>query len=85
MPTINFNVMQQGQCEYGHSSPATDITGMVRIKRGSETDLLAAVATVGPVAVNVDASSKLFRVSMCSPMKIAQPCGRYLKGGDNSC
>lgn len=59
-------MMQQGQCESGHSSPATDITGMVHIKRGSEADLLAAVATVGPVAVNVDASSKLFRVSIKS-------------------
>ena len=40
------------------------MSGVVRIESGSESDLLAAVATVGPVAVNVDATSNTFRVSV---------------------
>ena len=38
------------------------MSGVVSIKSGSEQDLLAAVATVGPIAVAVDASSNGFRV-----------------------
>ena len=38
------------------------MSGVVNIKSGSEEDLLAAVATVGPIAVNVDGSSNGFRV-----------------------
>ena len=38
------------------------MSGSVIISRGSESDLQAAVAYVGPVAVAVDASSKAFRV-----------------------
>lgn len=38
------------------------MSGVVSIKSGSEQDLLAAVATAGPIAVTVDASSNGFRV-----------------------
>ena len=40
------------------------MSGMVRIEFGNETDLQAALATVGPVAVTIDGSSKAFRVSL---------------------
>lgn len=39
------------------------MSGSVPIKQGSETDLLSAVANVGPIAVAVDGSSNAFRVS----------------------
>lgn len=39
------------------------MSGSVAIKQGSETDLLSAVANVGPIAVAVDGSSNAFRVS----------------------
>ena len=39
---------------------------MVRIEFGNETDLQAALATVGPVAVTIDGCSKAFRVSSYS-------------------
>lgn len=39
------------------------MSGVMSIKSGSEQDLLAAVATVGPIAVTVDASSNGFRVT----------------------
>lgn len=44
------------------------MSGSVPIKQGSETDLLSAVANVGPIAVAVDGSSNAFRVSrhMCA-------------------
>lgn len=38
------------------------MSGAVNIKSGSEQELLAAVATVGPIAVAVDGSSNAFRV-----------------------
>lgn len=38
------------------------MSGVVHIKSGSEEDLLAAVATVGPTAVVVDGRSNGFRV-----------------------
>ena len=38
------------------------MSGVVSIKSGSEQDLLVAVATVGPIAIAVDASSNGFRV-----------------------
>lgn len=39
------------------------MSGIVTIKSGSESDLLSAVANVGPVAVAVDGASNAFRVS----------------------
>ena len=38
------------------------MSGIISIPTGSEKDLLAAVATVGPVSVAVDASTNAFRV-----------------------
>ena len=43
------------------------MSGMVMIKSGSESELHAAVAYVGPVAVAVDARSNGFRVCTSSP------------------
>ena len=37
---------------------------MIRISSGSESDLLGAVANVGPVAVAIDGQSNAFRVSL---------------------
>ena len=39
------------------------MSGSVAIDCGSETDLLSAVANVGPIAVAVDGSSNAFRVN----------------------
>lgn len=50
------------------------MSGTVTVKSGSESDLLAAVASAGPVSVAVDATSKLFRVgglhkdAYCTPI-----------------
>lgn len=52
---------KQGQCFFDDRTSAAEISGMVRIESGSESSLLAAVATVGPIAVTVDASSSSFR------------------------
>ena len=38
------------------------MSGVVNIKSGSEADLHAAVATVGPISITVDGSSNGFRV-----------------------
>lgn len=57
--------MQQSSCTFNKNNIGACISGSVKIASGSESDLLAAVATAGPVAVAVDASSKAFRV--CKP------------------
>ena len=41
---------------------AAQMSGNVRISRGSEAELLTAVAYVGPVAVAVDINNNAFRV-----------------------
>ena len=43
------------------------MSGVIKISEGDEKQLLEAVATVGPVAVAVDATSKAFRV--CLPIQ----------------
>lgn len=79
--------VQQGQCFFDDSKSSAGISGMVRIKSGSESDLLVAVATVGPIAVNVDASSSMFRVCNKLMQKACMLCihvqcwGRLWAGG----
>ena len=55
---------------YSKDNTGARISGSVRVPSGSESDLLAAVATAGPVAVAVDASSKAFRVCMSTDIII---------------
>ena len=53
---------QQSHCSYRSNCTGAKISGMVRIEFGNETDLQAALGTVGPISVTVDGSSKAFRV-----------------------
>ena len=53
---------QQGSCSYDKAYCGTTISGSVSISSGNEGQLLAAVASTGPVAVAVDGSNKAFRV-----------------------
>ena len=63
---VNCN-LQQGQCKFDHKSVGATAAGIVQIPSGSEEDLESAVATAGPIAVAIDASSNAFRVSsICS-------------------
>ena len=50
------------------------MSGVVSIESGSEQDLLAAVATVGPIAVAVDASSNGFRVINFNHYQLLHVC-----------
>lgn len=56
---------QQSSCVYNEDYTGAKMSGIVTINQGSESDLLGAVANVGPVAVAVDGSSNAFRVSVC--------------------
>ena len=53
---------QQSSCNYKSKYNGVEISGSIQIKSGDEYSLMAAVASAGPVAVGVDASSKSFRV-----------------------
>ena len=53
---------QQSQCKFMPDRIGAQMTGVLHIERGNEHALLAAVATVGPVSVSVDASPNTFRV-----------------------
>ena len=53
---------QQSSCYYNSDYKGVEISGSIQIKNGDEYSLMAAVASAGPVAVGVDASSKAFRV-----------------------
>lgn len=57
------------QCQFDEDAVGATMSGMVVIKPGSESELQAAVAYVGPVSVAVDASSNGFRVCVHT-----QPC-----------
>ena len=48
---------------YDDDYTGAKISGMIRISSGSESNLLGAVAYVGPVAVAIDGNSNAFRVS----------------------
>ena len=55
--------VQQYSCSYTQNGMSAQMSGCVRITQSSETDLLTAVAYVGPVSVAVDANNNAFRVS----------------------
>ena len=59
-----FAYQQQSSCNYDKQSRGASISGTVSIASGSESNLEAAVANVGPVAVAIDGASNAFRVSM---------------------
>nr|CAQ03433.1 silcatein 2 [Spongilla lacustris]CAQ54052.1 silicatein alpha 4 [Spongilla lacustris] len=52
---------KQSSCQYNSKNSGASATGVINIAFGSESDLLAAVATVGPVAIAVDANTNAFR------------------------
>jgi len=53
---------QQSSCNFNKNNIGASMSGTVAIQSGSESNLQAAVANVGPVSVAVDASSNAFRV-----------------------
>ena len=54
--------VQQYACSYNVNGRGATARGVVTIKRGDEESLLAAVATVGPIATYVDAGHSAFQV-----------------------
>jgi len=55
------SLFQDGTCHYSADNVGATDTGFVDIKKGDENDLKMAVATVGPVAVAIDASHFSFQ------------------------
>lgn len=58
--------LQQYLCFFQPSKIGGKATGMVRVRRGSESDLMAAVAIAGPVTIGVDHRHSSFQVTQDS-------------------
>ncbi len=52
-------------CYYRKKYRGATATGIVTISSGDESSLASALATTGPIATYVDASSSMFQVSVC--------------------
>ncbi|CAF1383361.1 unnamed protein product [Adineta steineri] len=48
-------------CQFAKIHIAATTTGYTRIKKHNETDLQAAIATIGPIAISIDASQSSFQ------------------------
>jgi len=53
---------QDGQCRFNPANTGASDSGHVSIQSGSEGDLEAAIATVGPISVAIDASQRSFQL-----------------------
>jgi len=53
---------ENGQCKFDAANVGATDTGFVDVKSKSESDLQSAVATVGPIAVAIDASHMSFQL-----------------------
>ena len=56
--------MQQGTCVASGVPQYGAMSGVIKISQEDEKQLMEAVATVGPVAAAVDATSNSFRVGL---------------------
>ncbi|KAB7503954.1 Cathepsin L [Armadillidium nasatum] len=53
---------RNGECHYDPANVGGTCVGFEMVQPGSETDLLAAVATIGPISVAIDASYMSFQL-----------------------
>lgn len=56
-----YVILEDGACRFNKATIGGKCTGYVDIPKGSETSLQKAVATVGPVAVAIDAGHSSFQ------------------------
>lgn len=55
-------VAADGACQFNPFQPLYTISGYVNVQSGSESALMTALKTVGPISVGIDASSMLFQL-----------------------
>lgn len=61
---------QQGVCMNDVTLNVVQLAGFWRIREGNETQLMEAVATIGPVAAGMDASQRSFQFYSSGKLKI---------------
>jgi len=64
MRCISVISLQNGRCHFKSADVGATDTGFVDITQGDESALQSAVATVGPIAVAIDASHMSFQVRL---------------------
>ena len=74
-----FLTSQQYPCKYTSQYRGATARGIVSVSSGDEDSLLTAVATVGPIAVYMDASHTSFQViiyiySTDTPLTLSKVC-----------
>merc|ERR1711909_166107 len=65
-------------CRFNAATVGATCTGYVDIKQGSESDLMAAIASVGPVSVAIDASRSSFQLYRSGVYFEPRCCSRSL-------
>lgn len=60
-----FVFFKDGPCEFKKADIGATENSCMDVKMGSEDDLQAAVATVGPISVGIDASHASFQLYRC--------------------
>jgi cathepsin L len=52
--------MADDDCQFNKNTIGSDSTGFVNIRKSQDEDLMKAIASVGPIAVAIDASTEYF-------------------------
>ncbi len=58
---LNLFSFKDGKCRFKAANVGATDTGFVDVKSGSESDLVNAIATIGPISVAIDASQDSFQ------------------------
>lgn len=55
-------ILQDGECKFKPDGVGATAVGCMNIRPGFEEDLKAAVATIGPISVNIDSNHRSFQL-----------------------
>ena len=74
-----FTLKETGRCSYNPNDVGAHVASWVDVKKGDEEALQQAVATIGPIAVAIDASKKSFQVTHIENVKMTSLKGNIFR------